>query len=59
MTYHTPLVISDDYITALIEARALADSITEEMKKAPNITNTDFSVWPYRYGSYAPRVTKV
>ncbi|PIK50061.1 putative niemann-Pick C1 protein-like [Apostichopus japonicus] len=47
MTYHTPLVISDDYITALIEARALADSITEEMKKAPNITNTDFSVWPY------------
>ncbi|PIK45691.1 putative niemann-Pick C1 protein-like [Apostichopus japonicus] len=47
MTYHTPLVISDDYITALIEARALADSITEEMKKAPNITNSDFSVWPY------------
>lgn len=47
MTYHTPLVVSDDYITALIEARELADAITVEMKKAPHLNNTDFAVWPY------------
>ncbi|XP_072168753.1 NPC intracellular cholesterol transporter 1-like [Diadema setosum] len=46
MTYHTPLVTSTDFITALKEARILGDSIKESMSKNYDV-GEDFTVFPY------------
>jgi Niemann-Pick C1 protein len=44
MTYHTILRTSKDFYSSLIEARVIADSISETLS---NITNSNVEVFPY------------
>lgn len=44
MTYHTILRTSKDFYSSLIEARVIADSISETLS---NITNSKVEVFPY------------
>uniref|UniRef100_A0A8C9BWG2 NPC1 like intracellular cholesterol transporter 1 n=1 Tax=Phocoena sinus TaxID=42100 RepID=A0A8C9BWG2_PHOSS len=46
MAYHKPLKNSQDYTEALRAARALAASITADLRKVPG-TDPDFEVFPY------------
>ena len=47
MTYHTVLKTSDDYVNALINARAISDNATAMLRSAANTTG-GISVFPYR-----------
>nr|XP_057925789.1 NPC1-like intracellular cholesterol transporter 1 [Doryrhamphus excisus] len=46
MAYHTPLTNSQEFTAALLKARELAQSITDDMRKVPG-TAPDFEVFPY------------
>lgn len=46
MTYHSVLKTSEDYYTALKEARFLADNMTKTIRSK---TDTNIEVFPYRY----------